>query len=1421
MQFINHMKGILVGAAALWAVMGSCLAQGQTTPNNSNGGSAGASDQQAQATDLANKRGQNHVDQFTGSFGYSIPIACAPARNHSEPSLALSYSSGGGNGWCGYGWNLSVGSIERNTKDGFPMAYSPTPASGAPVAQLNYYDDSKGFFLNLFGKEYKLFSTFTNGSVVEYHAEVDTEFLRCLLDTANNYWQVIDTAGTIYYFGQRSDGTSKVVNSKPGWGTGGSGAETATFYWGMDKIDTATGDETTITYQTFTDPANSLPEKTIYPDTITYNSHVNLNGYSGAYPGTHTITFTIDPKVRSDYRFSYAWGFRTEQNRVLTNIVCSVGGQKVWQYGLSYTPSPATGRYLLASVTPSGFDSGNNASPLPTQNFTYQGSSGIAFSPTFHWTGLNLTVPGTSGSTAQYMPAITTVNQSGGFSYGIADLVDMDGDGLPDRVYCDTTVQPNQYYVQHNNGNGTFGTPYHFGPVSTATASMTAAQAQTASDSPFNPLPDKSGFAELNTPCGRIRDINGDGLPDRVMDDYKPFSTTLNSTGFLPYTNFAVMLNTGTGFSAEAPWTVTNVLLPTDVHASLYYCVESGGVNVGFFDINGDGLPDRVMSQYYMNAPMTNLVVQFNTGTNFTAPKLFPYKSQNFNGSVSGQANPFNLAGIEAPDSHVLDLNGDGLPDHIMWPINSSGAELSHPVTAWPVEFNDGYSYEAISTSAGVPGSADQWTGVVDPGNINYAGTPYWGDAIDEPPFAGLFDVNGDGLPDRVVVDPTSFNTSTSRWLVYLNNGHGFNTTPITVQGVENQGHYSSTMDLAWWSMQASDPNSGNVITTMMDINGDGMLDRVMTVVNNAISVSGAPANYYTYFLVQTNMEVYPDLLTNINNGMGGITAIAYNPSTVYDNRTDPTSATSGSRMPFPRYVVSTVTDSDGVNTPRTTKYGCGGGFYNGPRREFAGFAVVTNTDPTLRQTVTYYHTGGGRNYASLGEYQDVNPTSGAGNFAKAGMAYRTEEYGNDSLLYNVTVNQIDEMNLGFGRWFPFISQRFDCDYPGTSGGTPRVKGSTFTYSKYNTTDTTPTYVLTQKILWGEVSSPNLTSIVTPTDLVPADTQYHEISYAVITGNNNIKDHPATVKLTSDSAGNNIVQLTSYTYNSNSGTLATEQKQICAGSYAIKNYNSYSIYGLPTLMTDPVGVVTEITYDSAYNIYPATAHQRVNPNSDSSSDLITTTAYDACSGELTDKTDPMGVHVHNTYDQFRRLTKSDKTPYGSTTAIWMKEVTYNIGGMASGVSANYVDTTANDGVGGVESRTYSDGFGRPIQTRIQGEAGNYRVITTAYDGRGKAFLTTWPRFETSVGFTVPTAQPASFIGYDAAGRENLKYRRVNATFNGTGAVATYPADLGDSGSPLAGNKCPMSMARTRGGRFIPMRITVCVVINSTRLAVTT
>jgi len=83
---------------------------------------------------------------------------------------------------------------------------------------------------------------------------------------------------------------------------------------------------------------------------------------------------------------------------------------------------------------------------------------------------------------------------------------------------------------------------------------------------------------------------------------------------------------------------------------------------------------------------------------------------------------------------------------------------------------------------------------------------------------------------------------------------------------------------------------------------------------------------------------------------------------------------------------------------------------------------------------------------------------------------------------------------------------------------------------------------------------------------------------------------------------------------------------------------------------------------------------------------------------------------------------------GGGTTVWMKKFFYPaaLKPITSGVATNYTDTVMNDGVGGFTNRTYIDGFGRTVQSRNQGENGNYRVVSTAYDGRGKTVLTTWP-----------------------------------------------------------------------------------------------
>jgi len=1293
---------------------------------NANGGAPGAWDQQLQARDLTAKRGEEQVDLFTGSFLYSIPINCAPARNNSQPGLALTYSSGGENSWCGMGWKLEIGYIERNTKDGFPIrltsATIPAPATA--------YDDTKGFLMDLYGKEYKLYAVATNGSLVEYRAETDTDFLRCFLDTSsNNKWTVYDKSGNAYLFGQSA--SSRMANPKTGW-SGYSG----TFHWGLDEIDTATGDQTTVAYTTFSDPnMSSLSEMTIYPSTITYNGHINLNGYTQSASGNCTITFGIG--LRTDQRISYRPGFRSEQNRILTNIVCQANGQQVWRYALGYTASTATGRSLLSTVTVYGSD---NTTALPVQTFTYQQNpNAVSFGPPVLWTNIS------TYSTYNYM---TYVNSMTGVT--LADLFDIDGDGLPDRVVW-TAGSVDTYMVQHNsgfqNGAGSFASPSAYGP---------SASGGTGNPSASNPLPSSGDWSALNDGYTRIHDINGDGLPDRVNDWYAHFGQLI-----IPYTNFVVMLNTNGGFGPATLYPLATNDMGAQDSGGFMSVIDAASTQpyAGLFDINGDGLPDRVMG--LDTGPTTYFKVQYNVGgTNFGPVSYFgPLRSQNF--TNADFQNPW--AGVPAGASDMLiDMNGDGLPDHLMMPMNASGQALTlSNVTYFAVEYNDGYSFESTNNNwTTVPAAYDRWSGV-NPG-LNQAAKDLT--QLQNLPYVGLFDLNGDGLPDRVMMNTTNMFSANPTWLVYLNNGKGFNSSPIVVSNIYNQGEYSGSDTPVWGSIEGTINNS--VMTTLIDINGDGLLDRVMNVWNGQVGSADDVSTTSNYFIVQLNNGPFPDLLTNINNGMGGNYAVTYKPSTAYNNLLNPSNPGLGSVLPFVYQTVATVTVSDGVNTNRTTSYGYSGGYYNGPRREFHGFATVAVTNPPSpisasynRRTLHYFHQGGGQDYSTIGEYQD------AGAFAKEGMEYRTEAYGNDGNLYHITVNQVNQAALGNGRYFPFVQLTFDCDSGPTT--TNRVTLTKFAYDLSNEN-------LTNKTEYGEVTGFNPASVGTfsYSDASSGDNQFQYIHYAALS-NTNIVDHPDKVTLKDN--GGTVIQELDYTYNGSSGTPATKLTLITSGYYATNSYGNYNAYGLVGLITDPVGVQTSVTYDSTYNTYPATTIV--------GGSFSTTSTYDGRSGEMTSSTDPAGVTTTNTYDALMRLKETDKIPV-SSSAIWVKKVGYNLGAISSGTAVSYVAETNNDGVGGAETKTYVDGFARPIETRIQGENSNFRVVSVAYDERGKLFLTTWPSFGANDSFSKPGSQTASWIGFDALGRVATN-RLVTASFDANGAFSSKTDLSGDTGSPLA------------------------------------
>ena len=1226
------------------------------------------------------------TDLFTGRFGYAVPIQVPPGRNGSEPQIALRHSSGGENTWCGYGWDLDLGYIQREIKKGVPVKWSAN-------APLKEYDEAKGFVFSLGSQSAALVKTGQN----EYRAEIDSAFLRFNLITNNgasltNYWLVTDKSGHRYFFGDGSN--SRMVNPKTGWP---SNEARGTFRWALSRVETATGDTTAITY---TNIAGML-----YPLVLAYNGHT-----SGT-TNSHTVEFQLQD--RTDRRLAFNSGFRVETSKRLTNIICKVSGQQVRRYLLTYTNSPSTLRSLLRSVMVYGK---NNTDTLPPISFSYTVQP-FQFQSAVNWTNLYLPL-----NLAEWQAPVR--QDASGRLY--ADLVDMDGDGLPDRVVQtgNLTGQPyTNFWFQHNNGSG-FDARISWGPFFSQARS--------------NDLI----WTAINSGVTRFLDINGDGFPDRVMDPaetYYPLQAD-------KYSNLVVEVNTGTTFASEVNWTNVRPSALSANNPLPSFCAIENVNFVKMLDMNGDGLPDRVMRgwQILNSTPYTNYWVQFNTGNGFTATNLFgPYYSQGqWTNLWEGGADWW---GLEGTDVRFLDINGDGLPDRVMPRFAAYMGDPSYfrSFTNFVVEFNNGYGFEPATDWLGVDPQYDQ----AGSGDCAGGETSQYCQVLDSDVVA-LRDINGDGLPDRIM---RRFCYPYTNWLVQINTGIGF--APATPFGPYYSQGYSNTP-----ACTAIGSTGGGV--TLLDINGDGLPDRVMQVFNG----NGTE----TYFVVELSKGPVPDLLSVVSNGIGGSLTVAYKPSTQYDNRETTNSPNARRLLPFPIYTVSSVSVLDGFYPSNTTSYAYEGGIWSSARREFHGFAHVTQTDPLGSTTGHWFHQAGGRDNSALGEYLDST-----NNIGKKGMPFRLETFGTDGQPYKVVLNKVEENVETNGHRFPYVSQTMVLDYPGSSAAY-RATAQQFQY------DVT-TGNLTELANYGEITNINVAAQSFTN--VDSDEVYQFTTFATLF-NTNILDKPQRTFTTADAGGQTVLRETLYDYDGATGNLLVQRDRICQDSYRINGFH-YDGYGNRDYMTNEAGILTQISYETAYHAFP---QQQITAGS-----FTTSSQYDPLSGALLSSTDPKGLVSSNTYDSLFRLTTNlvSTTPNGAAN-VWLTRYQYGLSAIASGISKNFVRIQKADGVdtaNGHETWTYSDGLGRAIQQRIESETnGTFRVTDTVYDQRGNTRLETQPYFSSNTNYTTldSSTKLSTTRDYDPIGRPIKTTPCVNAGFN-NGLLQTLTQTGGDTGSPVGTN----------------------------------
>jgi YD repeat-containing protein len=780
-------------------------------------------------------------------------------------------------------------------------------------------------------------------------------------------------------------------------------------------------------------------------------------------------------------------------------------------------------------------------------------------------------------------------------------------------------------------------------------------------------------------------DVNGNGLPDLISYDGDHWDVWFN--------NRTRFVEPSVRWSVPSEWDVRDVekYIEND---------QAPDRRSSPIDIDRDGLVDFLWAH-----DSTVLQVKKNTGSGFASTVNWSLPVQ---ACIREVQRPDGVAANVKQD--FMDMNGDGLPDIV------KKEDDQH----WRICFNTGSSFPS--------NKCDVWS------------VPYsraWLEDFTRAPAAanvqmGRFDMNGDGLPD--IVDANG-----STWTIWLNTGSNFINGGSWPTGYD---HYITNLD-----------STGNVKRDLIDINGDGLPDIVNLPDGSSIweiqfntgkgftdkiswpAPSQVPADGYTrdatqpdsdgnvYIMrdvfdidgdgmpdivrktgdewkVYTNSSGQADLLSKITDILGGTVTINYTSSMDYSN----------TRLSFNFWVVNSVTTNNGMTGPHalssTTSYSYTQGLYDFPDREFRGFGEVTETRADASKVTHYY-------------YQDN---------AKKGKEYKTETKSNTDAPFVSTENAWSGLSCESP-----LNGVYTCDLSRTDeyifdGNPSNPKVITKEYQNYDSFGNVGLL-----INYGDISA-------------LGDETYAYNEYWPTCSSAYIVDRLKHRYVTA-SAGGAKLRENFYWYDDRSdcvikGNLTKEENWLNTGSNPVTTHE-YDAYGNRKKTTDPEGRITQTVYDSTYHTFP---EQTINAKGH-----ITTRSFDPAIGEVTQVIDPNGFITTYVYDKFKRKIGEIK-PYDSDPP------TVSIQYVMDGIPPESVIVNKKDGTPTFDTVQFIDGFGSLIQTKSEWlDSANRIAVDVFYDEMGRVKKQSNPYLtDNSTGYSTPNlSAPNTSYDYDALGRPVL------------------------------------------------------------------
>ncbi len=497
------------------------------------------------------------------------PLSVPVGRAGVGPTLELSYDSAGGNGWVGTGWDLSLGAVEIDTRWGAPLF---CPAGGALCgAEGSRNVESETYTLDgdqLAPTAVRFPFATRVADRSDWTRRVETHWERIVRhgDSPKNYWwEVTSKTGTVRYYGGTPEGArdpQAILSDSDG----------NAVRWGLSGVRDISNNIMRISYDK---PAgHSVGAEGIDLGTGFYLRSIRYTGsLTAGVPDdpAYQITFLRDsdlssvPQRRPDVIVDASAGVLQVTSDLLRRVEVRYGSpvsgggartydQLVKAWNLVYTTG-AFGKSLLEKVEQVGSDNAVTAS----HTFTYYdevrdnsgGYDGFA-APTTVNTGTNggndinqrllgpvgLSALGASETNSGDVHAYIGFNPtdpqktgsfggslaiSGGGTGALVEMMDINGDLLPDKVFR-TNITSSGVSYRLNNGLGGFGEARPIGSLNTLSTEANIGisggpEAYFGVSAQFNIAADVTIGEKYFT------DVNNDGLPDFVNAGKVYFNT--------------------------------------------------------------------------------------------------------------------------------------------------------------------------------------------------------------------------------------------------------------------------------------------------------------------------------------------------------------------------------------------------------------------------------------------------------------------------------------------------------------------------------------------------------------------------------------------------------------------------------------------------------------------------------------------------------------------------------------------------------------------------------------------------------------------------------------------------------------------------------------------------------------------------------